>query len=116
MLGFILNSKDIVVSPTQDKKDSTVALCSAILQRKTLSIRNVAQVLRENSSFFPRHCLGHFSAGISTMIKQWRFNEIKAILTKKLICRLMLKQKSNGGLRTSPRLLSHRHEIMHLWK
>lgn len=58
MLGFILNSKDIVVSPTQDKKDSTVALCSAILQRKTLSIRNVAQVLREKSSFFPGALFG----------------------------------------------------------
>ena len=53
MLGFILNSKDMIVRPTQDKKDSTVALCSTLLQRKTHSIRKVAQVIGKIVACFP---------------------------------------------------------------
>ena len=58
MLGFVLNSKDMTVSPTQDKRDSTIALCSTIFHRKTNSIRNVAQLLGKIVTCFPGALFG----------------------------------------------------------
>ena len=58
MLGFLLNSDNMTVCPTQDKKDSIVLLCQGLLARETVRIRAVAQVLGKMVSLFPGEIYG----------------------------------------------------------
>lgn len=53
MLGFLLNSDNMTVRPTQDKKDSIISLCQGLLDKETVKIRTVAQVLGKIVSFLP---------------------------------------------------------------
>ena len=53
MLGFILNSETMTVSPTDEKIISVTHLCSQVIQQRRLPIRQVAQVVGKMISCFP---------------------------------------------------------------
>ena len=53
MLGFILNSETMTVSPTEEKINSVTHLCSQVIQQRRLPIRQVAQVVGKIISCFP---------------------------------------------------------------
>ncbi|CAB4022847.1 Hypothetical predicted protein, partial [Paramuricea clavata] len=52
-LGFILNSINMTVSPTQEKIDKTVAACKLLLAKAATTIQQVAEVIGLLVSNFP---------------------------------------------------------------
>ena len=52
-LGFVLNSLDMTVTPTQEKVEKTISACSQLLERGEVSILDVARVIGIIVSNFP---------------------------------------------------------------
>ena len=58
MLGFLLNSDNMTVRPTQEKKDSIISVCQGLLGKETTKIRTVAQIIGKIVSLFPGELYG----------------------------------------------------------
>jgi hypothetical protein len=57
-LGFILNSRSMTITLTPEKKTKMKNLCSEILNRKCIKIRQIASLLGKISSSFPASKFG----------------------------------------------------------
>ena len=58
ILGFSVNSEDMLVKPTKDKQDSMIALCSTLLHQRSYPIRSIAQLIGKMVSLFPGSLYG----------------------------------------------------------